>query len=387
MLRSTLSFAVLALSAGLLAGCAGTPAQNAGSGQPIVLADQGYFHVGGRYIQNKDGGQIMTGQMFVQYQIPQDRKSPYPVVMWHGGGQTGTNFLGTPDGRKGWADYFLQQGYAVYVVDQPARARSGFFTEAYGPTRRPTTAYMSRRFTAPENFNDYPQAKRHTQWPGKGVAGDPVFDHFFASQVEDIRDVGVIERLNREAGVALLEKIGPAILLTHSQSGPFGWGIADARPQLVKGILAVEPNGPPFHEVSFSGAPGWFKDGAHARPWGITRGALTYEPAASDPKELGKTQEPAAAGPEVVRCWRQADPARRLPHLQGIPILIVVGEASYHAPYDECTSRYLSQAGVRHDFVRLATVGIRGNGHMMMLEKNNQEIAAFLTDWARKSIK
>jgi pimeloyl-ACP methyl ester carboxylesterase len=380
-----LRFIVCTLAAVIVAGCAGTGGQS-GAGGPVTIAEQGYFHVGGRYTKTKDG-QIMTGQMFVQYQVPAERKSPYPVVMWHGGGQTGTNFISTPDGRKGWADYFLQQGYAVYIVDQPGRARSGYFTEVYGPTRRPVTDYMSRRFTAPENFNDYPQAKKHTQWPGKGVAGDPVFDHFFASQVEDMRDVGVIERLNREAGAALLDKIGPAIVLTHSQSGPFGWGLANDRPKLVKGILAVEPNGAPFHEVSFLGAPEWFKDGAMARPWGITRGAMAFSPAASDPKELNMTRQAAAESPEVVRCWLQAEPARRLTHLQGVPILIIVGEASYHAPYDHCTSRFLTQAGVKHEFVRLESVGIHGNGHMMMLEKNNHEIAALLTNWARRNIR
>lgn len=375
-----------ATAAFALAACHNMPVEQTSGAQPLVLADQGYFFVGGGYTKTKDG-QIMVGQMHVQYQIPKDRKFPNPVVMWHGGGQTGTNFLGTPDGRKGWADYFLEQGYAVYVVDQPARARSGFFTEVYGATRRPTTAYMSRRFTAPENSNDYPQAKRHTQWPGKGVAGDPVFDQFFASQVEDIRDVSVIEKLNRDAGVALLDKIGPAILLTHSQSGPFGWGIADSRPQLVKGILAVEPNGPPFHEASMIGAPDWFKDGALARPWGITRGPITYSPAAPDPKDLAMTQQTAPAGPELVRCWLQGGPARQLPNLRGIPILIIVSEASYHAPYDHCTSLYLTQAGVKHEFVRLHEVGIRGNGHMMMLERNNLEVAALLAGWARKNIK
>ena len=81
-----------------------------------------------------------------------------------------------------------------------------------------------------------------------------------------------------------------------------------------------------------------------------------------------------------MRCWLQAEPARQLANLKGIPILIVTGEASYHAPYDHCTSAFLRQAGVKHDFVRLADVGIRGNGHMMMLEKNNLEIARFLRE-------
>ncbi len=70
----------------------------------------------------------------------------------------------------------------------------------------------------------------------------------------------------------------------------------------------------------------------------------------------------------------------------GIPILMVSAEASYHAPYDHCTSLFLRQAGVDHDFVRLADIGIRGNGHMMMLEKNNLEIAEFLQKWLESKV-
>jgi pimeloyl-ACP methyl ester carboxylesterase len=352
----------------------------------IAITEQGYFFVGGKYTKTKDG-QIMTGQMFVQYQIPRERRHPYPIVMWHGGGQTGTNFLGTPDGRRGWADDFLEQGYAVYVVDQPARARSGFFTDVYGTTRRPTTSSTTERFTAPEKTALYPQAVLHTQWPGTGVAGDPVFDQFFSSQVEDIVDVGVIEALNRDAGVALLDRIGPAILLTHSQSGPFGWALADARPRQVRGVIAIEPNGPPFYDNVTLGAPEWFKDGPLARSWGIARVPLTYSPAASRAGDLRPSRQAQADGPNLVRCWLQPEPARQLRNLQQIPIVIVVSEASYHAPYDHCTSRFLRQAGVPHDFVRLADSGIRGNGHMMMLEKNNMAIATWLERWATDHVK
>ena len=373
--------AVLAIAAvTLLGGCASPTGK-------LNLAEQGYFFAGGKYVTNKAGAQIRVNQMYVQYQIPADRKHPYPVVMWHGGGQTGTNFMGTPDGREGWGDYFLKQGYAVYIVDQPGRARSGYFAEVYGRTRTPATKYMSDRFTAPKGAKLYTQSQLHTQWPGTGVSGDPTFDQFFSSQVEDIADVSVIEQLNREAGAALLDKIGPAILLTHSQSGPFGWVLANDRPKLVKGILAIEPNGPPQYETAYAPAPELYKDGALGRAWGVTRGQINYQPAAATPKDLGLVRQPAADAPNLVRCWLQPEPARQLPDLKGTPILIVVSEASYHAPYDHCTSKYLSQAGVANHFVRLPSVGIRGNGHMMMLEKNNLDIAAFLTKWARENIR
>ncbi len=373
-------FTAIAVAVTLI-GCAAYPIGK------LSIAEQGYFFAGGKYVTNKAGQQIRVNQMYVQYQIPADRKHPYPVVMWHGGGQTGTNFMGTPDGREGWGDYFLKQGYAVYIVDQPGRARSGFFAEVYGRTRTPATKYMSDRFTAPKGANLYPQSQLHTQWPGTGVSGDPTFDQFFSSQVEDIADVNIIEQLNREAGVALLDKIGPAILLTHSQSGPFGWVLANDRPKLVKGILAIEPNGPPLHETAYAPAPELYKDGPLGRAWGITRGAVNFQPAAATAKDLGMVQQPTPDAPTLVRCWLQPEPARQLPNLKGTPILILVSEASYHSPYDHCTAKFLNQAGVANHFVRLPSIGIHGNGHMMMLEKNNLDIASFLTKWAGDNIR
>ena len=67
--------------------------------------------------------------------------------------------------------------------------------------------------------------------------------------------------------VALADKLGPFIMLMHSQGGPIGWAIADARPDLVKAIVAVEPNGPPGRALQFVGAPEWFKEGGRASVW------------------------------------------------------------------------------------------------------------------------
>ncbi len=354
--------------------------------RPLQIADQGCFHIGGRYVDTADG-RIMAGQMYVQYQVPAQQTHPYPVVMIHGGGQTGVNFLGTPDGRRGWADYFVANGYAVYVVDQPSRGRSGFIGKVYGEAVIRSAEAIADRFTAPENVKLWPQAHLHTQWPGSGVAGDVVFDQFYASQVESMTDAGVGELMVREAGSALLDRIGPAILLTHSQSGPLGWTIADARPRLVKGIVAAEPNGAPVYEIKFTGAPDYFEDDMVARPWGITRHTLTFSPPAADANEMKFVKQAKADGPGLVRCWLQAEPARQLVNLKGIPILMVTAEASYHAPYDHGTSLFLKQAGVEHTFVRLADAGIRGNGHMMMLEKNNLEIARYFDQWLRENVK
>lgn len=374
------AFTVAALIAGACTASAQQAAHPTDRGE-IVLSEHGYFFVGGRYAIDK-AGDIMEGSMYVERFKPRDVTRPYPVVMIHGGGQTGTNFTGTPDGRRGWAHDFLRAGYEVYVVDQPGRARSGQFEDSYGKVNRNATARIEQRFTAPQDFKLWPQAARHTQWPGSGREGDLVFDQFYASQVASLSDGDTIEELNQAAGAALLDRIGPAVLLVHSQSGPFGWLLADARPQLVKGIVSVEPSGPPFRDVEFKGAPEWFGYGEEpVRSWGVARIRLTYEPAISDSAELKTVEEGKADGEGLVRCHVQAEPARRLPNLAGRPIIILVSEASYHATYDHCTAKYLAQAGVPTDFVALPEKGLRGNGHMMMIEKNNHEIADMLIGW------
>src|SRR5258707_15366667 len=123
------------------------PSAQAADG-PLVIAKQGYFFVGGR-IDTTIEGSPMVGQMYVEYQIPQKLEHPYPVVMIHRGSQTGTNFTGTPDGREGWAQYFLRRGYAVYVVDQVARGRAAHWAQAHGPMGPSRLTAVQQRFVTP----------------------------------------------------------------------------------------------------------------------------------------------------------------------------------------------------------------------------------------------
>jgi pimeloyl-ACP methyl ester carboxylesterase len=367
---------------------AGAQAQDdASQSMPLVIAKQSYFFVGGAY-HSFGGAQYVSGQAYVEYQIPKKVKHTYPIVMIEGFGLTGTNFTGTPDGREGWAQFFLREGYAVYVYDQPGRGRAPWVASAYGTIPQPTSGTASQNaFSAPELLNLYPTAHLHTQWPGTGLIGDPIFDQFAASTSPAIGDGVTYEALNQKAGAELLDRIGPAILLGHSQGGLILWPIADARPGLVKALVAVEPGGPPFHSISFVGPPTWIKDGPLVFPWGITTGPMTYAPAVTDPSQLQPVQEPAPQGPNLVRCWRQTEPARTLINLQGIPTVIVTAEASSPAARDHCISQYLTQAGVKNAHIRLGEVGIHGNGHMMMLEKNNLEIAAVIAQWLEENVK
>ena len=352
---------------------------------PLSIGRQGYLFAGGKYSTLGDR-RVMSGQLYAEFQIPARQTHPWPIVMIHGGGQSGTNFTGAPDGREGWAQFFLRQGYAVYVVDQPGRGRAAYEADVYGPATRLDLENIQRRFAAPERYNLWPQAHLHTQWPGRAAPTDSIFDQFYASQVPSIRDFTLQQALNRDAILALLGKIGPAILLTHSQSGAFGWPVADARPDLVKAVVAIEPNGPPFFDIENVPAPDWFRDAAtQTRPWGVTAVSLAYSPAAANASDLAVVRQDKPDGSDLTRCWMQKSPARLLPNLQKLPILILTAEASYHAPYDHCTVKYLEQAGVHSTWVKLADAGIHGNGHMMMLEKNSMEIAAVMSGWLAKA--
>lgn len=354
----------------------------------LSIADQGHFFVGGGYAKTTGGRDLYSGQMYVHYQIPAARTQPHPIVLVHGGGQTGTNFTATPDGRRGWMDYFVSAGYATYVVDQVGRGRSGFFPDVYGNTRKPIVDRVQDRFVSPKLKEDWPQARLHTQGFEGGLIGDANFDQIMASQVEDMSDNKLQEDLNTAALIALLEKIGPSVILTHSQSGPFGWRVGDARPELVAAVVAVEPNGPPIGTVEFKGAPDYFDYGVkraetvnEERVYGITRGALRYDPPITDPSDMKVYRQAEADGPELAICYLQRDPVHRLPELAKVKIAVVTGEASYHTSYDHCTVAWMRQAGVPVEHILLADIGIRGNGHMMMLEMNNLEIAAAMHGW------
>lgn len=343
----------------------------------LTISDQGQFWVG--LSRERLNGEVVAGAaMYVQYQVPAEPKHPYPVVMVHGGGGQGTDFLGTPDGRPGWATRFVQQGFSVYVVDRPGFGRSPCHPAVMGAEAPPPTyGRTSALFSAPAEANEYPNAALHTQWPGDGELGDPALDQFMAGQSGIAWDMERTQEAMRECGAQLLDRIGPAVLLTHSMGGPFGWVVADSRPDLVRGIVAVEPVGPPFAEL-----PG----GRGGLPWGITSVRLTFDPPAARPSEIDTRPSPAPE-PGLVDCLLQREPARRLPNLGHFPIAVVTAEASWMARHGHGVVDFLGQAGARVEHLRLAELGIRGNGHLMMGEKNSDEIARMIIGWISRNVR
>lgn len=286
----------------------------------------------------------------------------------------------------------------MYIVDQTTRGRSPWWPESGFGQSVFSAEHILERFTDIRDSDDWPQAKLHTQWPGvsprpishhsqqqlkvslqTGKIGDPIFDNYYKSNVQYIDDDVEQETTMKAAGVALLEEIGPVILLTHSQAGLYGWAITDARPSLVKALVQVEPTGPPFREAVFSTE--------FSRPWGLTTIPLNYKPFPTDEDKPLATKNFPSNSTYRSDCLLQAEPARKLPNLAEVPILIESGEASFHVMYDYCSALFLRQAGVSSvEYWNLADRGINGNAHMQFMEKNSDEIAAALDKWIRKTV-
>jgi pimeloyl-ACP methyl ester carboxylesterase len=336
---------------------------HAGSVGVLTLAAQGFFWVGGEY-RDSSVGPVLRAPMYVEYWIPRELRHPWPLLMVHGGGGQGLDFLGTADGREGWVHAFVRSGFAVYVVDRPGHGRAPFHPQVLGEMMPPTeVSYLEQRFCRPEGL--------HTQWPGDGRLGDKYFDHFLAGIGPPQADLAQAHRDVQDAAAALLDAVGPSILLTHSAGAPTGWLAADVRPTLIKAMIAVEPLGPPFARA----ARGQLS-------WGLTASPLTFSPPAESPADLRlELRAPARAG--TLACLVQQQPARQLPNLQGFPILVVTSEASWKAAEDHGTVDFLRQAGARVEHLRLEDRGIHGNGHAMMLELNSDAIAGILAEWIK----
>ncbi|EAW13684.1 alpha/beta hydrolase [Aspergillus clavatus NRRL 1] len=335
-----------------------------------------YLYVGGQYTLNSDGEHILTGQMYVERLTPVNGPTkPHPIVLIHGADQTATNWLNKPDGGEGWASYFLSHGYECYLLDLTFRGRSPWLPGT-GNLTKYSTEHLQRYFTAPERYNLWPQAGKHTQWPGEGVMGDQVFDAYYASTVPSLADGETQQRTMQLAGAALLDVIGrPVVILAHSQGGLMAWGIADARPDLVHAMVSIEPTGPPFNDALFGNGL--------ARRYGLTDTPIAYAPTVADPAVDFAKQTIPSNSSAVAECVLQADdpPPRQLANLARIPTLMVTTEASYHVAYDWCTVWFLRQAGVQVDHLQLGEVGIHGNGHMVFLEQNSDKVAALLRGW------
>jgi len=270
------------------------------------------------------------------------------------------------------------RSFCAGVMPSTCRTRQGaenrpYHADVYGPTSRGNALGIQQRFTAFSTLQPMAQC-------ASALAVARLRAHrrsHLSTSSTPPRSMGMASATNQQgtmqaALAALLDRIGPAIVLTHSQSGPYGWLIADARPSLVKGLVPGRAVGPSAYQRDLPWpARTGFKTGRLQFPWGIT--ACPASPIHCGHRLLGTRAREAGGGrqPQRGQMLAPGEPVRTLPNLQAIPILIVTSEAGYHSSYDNCTSEYLTQAGVPEHARVPWDVGIHGNGHMMMLEKNN----------------
>lgn len=321
----------------------------------LAIQEQGSFFVGQehvfsetgndtRVISSRNPGTVTINQMYVQFQIPAKKKFKYPIILMHGGGHEGKVYETTPDGREGWATYFLRQGFAVYNVDATNRGASGFDMRQI--------ALVAQENADPDTIprmNKYTKELACTQFRIGTFPDDVCVQHdggqfpleafltqYTSQLVPAFRD-DTVTPTNTAALVALLDRIGPAIFLSWSQSGHFMFHASVERPGLVKGHISLEPSG-------------------ISRPEG--------ESSQLDQDDL-----------EV---------------LNGIPILLQVGDfdEDRETAMDNFAG-FINDAGPEDNASVLNLPrdhGITGNGHVVMLEKNNLEVADLIIDWIKNNV-
>ena len=306
--------------------------------EPISIASQGHFFTG---LTEHDGPSgVSVSGTHVEWQSPPSVRSN--LVLVHGGGGQALDMLTTPDGREGWATLFLRDGFAVYAVDRPGLGRSPFNLEVFGAPGPPAVYDSFVAGFAGPSADGLPE---HTQWPGDGSRDDPALAQFLAWQESMSGPLTRVHEDMRTGAAGLLDRIGPSVLLTHSMGGAFGWLAASERRHLVKAIVAVEPAGPPYVSMPL----GKFTHGLTSVP-------LSFGPGDDDPK------------------------------LGGLPVALVSAPCSGFGPACDETADFLRSCGAEVTSLRLDELGIHGNGHAMMCEKNNAEVAAVITDWISKVI-
>lgn len=314
---------------------------------PVVASRRGRFWVPGK-VRQTSAGTVQAGPLYVEWEAPEKPVSDVPLLLIHGGGGQGTDWLTTPDGRPGWASRFVEAGRIVYVVDRPGHGRSPYHPDVIGEMGAPFPYEAAEGLFSPEAA-----AEEQTQWSFGHGPGDESVDQLVAAMGPLPKDLSTSQQMDRDRIAALLDRTGPAVLITHSAGGPAGWLAADARPELVRGIIAVEPVGPPFATVPGIGELGW----------GLTAAAVSYRPEMSTADEARITFE-AGQGALTVPAW------------EGLPVSLVTGGASAFADFADQVVAFLKGAGADAVRLHLPELGIEGNGHGLIFEHNSDEIAA-----------
>jgi hypothetical protein len=317
--------------------------------KPLVIAKQGSFFVGGEkktLPTNPAGrggghpGEITINQMYVQYQVPPNGDRHVPVVMVHGCCLSSKTWETTPDGRMGWDEYFVRRDRPVYLADQVSRARSGFDA---------STINAVKAGTAPASqLPNVLQASHQIAWTvfrfGPSY-GTPFPDGQFPVEAADELYKQMIPDLNSQLPspnptwtnmAALAVRLNGAILMGHSESGFFPQQAALIDSKGIRGLISIEM---PCADLS----------------------------------------------------------AEQIATLAKIPNLVMFGDhlgdvkggpANWADSFATC-ERYVQRikaAGGDAEMMHLPAMGIKGNSHMLMQDRNNLQLADLVIAWIDKHV-
>ncbi len=329
-------------------------AQESKPSKPLVIAEQGSFFVGGETKalpappSNAPGGRgnpfasgdVTVNQMYVQYQIPVNGNRHTPVVMVHGCCLSSKTWETTPDGRMGWNEYFVRKDRSVYLADQVSRARSGFDA---------TTINAVKAGTAPPSqLPNVLTASHQVAWTifrfgptyGKAFADEqfPVdaADELYKQMIPDLNSLLPNPNPTWTNMAALAVKLKGAILMGHSESGFFPEQAALIDPAGVRGIISIEM-----------------------------------------PCETTLKKEQLATLAKIPTLVMFGD------HLSDVQ-----GFNNWPMSFDSCQTfvKQVNDAGGNAEMMSLPKMGIKGNSHMLMQDKNNLQLADLIIAWVDKNV-
>lgn len=334
------------------------------SPDPIELRTMGSFAFGGTVTMREDGTTFHGDHGYAQYYVAAHSRH-LPIVMWHGIGQSGKTYETTPDGREGFQSLLPRHDWSVYIVDQPRRGRAGYTDSKQLSAKIPTTANESGVWEAFRNgpwaIGQKAQLFEHSQFPATSAA----INQFFRQQTPDTGEEPETVQYRHymgETGAALFNSIGDGILITHSNSGQYGWEIA-MHSDHVKAIVAFEP-------------------GAFAFP-------------DSEPPEDFEIAQPLVKdrlSPRLVKAdhWQA---------LTKIPILIIYGDNIETKPNRDSFNAEVWRVSLKRaqqfverinakggdaTLVHLPDRGIYGNTHAAFADLNNTEILKIVMDFLQQ---
>lgn len=161
--------------------------------------------------------------------------------------------------------------------------------------------------------------------------------------------------------------------------------------------MALEPDGPPFGTAtapideakkftSIDYDPSIREYGLADIPMGLTNPWKKRPWRYSTPFRLEKVDLPDQRGAIIVQSKLKGKPVRSFANLTQIPVLVMTSQCGFHATYDRATVDFMSQAGIKADWIRLDDFHQTGNGHFMMMENNNADIFGILHAWLVRNI-